>query len=110
MGVHDNYFATIVTSAPSEEILPRSWKLLGVLGLIGAVVVGIGEFLVHYNPAGFGEGGFAFFGGVSDSAIIRGHFLMIAALPLYVFGYLHLYLGFRPGGPYREFAASARHS
>jgi hypothetical protein len=74
------------------------WRTLGLLGLLGAIMVGIGEFMVHYNPAGFEGESFAFFGGVTDSSLAIGHFMMIAFMPFYVFGYLHLYLGLRPGG------------
>ena len=41
----------------------RLWRTLGVLGLLGSIVVGIGEFMVHFNPAGFEGENFAFFEG-----------------------------------------------
>lgn len=74
------------------------WRNLGILGLLGAIMVGIGEFMVHYNPAGFEGESFAFFAGVSEQSLSTGHFLMIAFLPLYIFGYLHLFYGLKPGG------------
>mgnify|MGYP003644467369 CR=1 FL=1 len=76
----------------------RLWRLLGMAGLIGAIMVGIGEFMVHFSPEGMEGEDFALFGPVSDRNLTIGHFLMVSFLPLYVFGYLHLYQGFRPGG------------
>ena len=81
------------TTQPDQKL----WRNLGILGLIGAIVVGIGEFTVHFNPAGFGGEEFSFFSGVSDTSLKVGHFLIVGFLPLYIFGYLHLYLGMRSG-------------
>ena len=33
----------------------NSLKITGLFGLIGSVMVGIGEFLLHFNAGGYGE-------------------------------------------------------
>ncbi len=73
------------------------WRNLGLLGLLGATMVGVGEFMIHYTPEGFSDTSFDFFGNVSDRSLRLGHFIMIPFIPLYIFGYLHFYLGLRSG-------------
>lgn len=74
-------------------------NLYGILGLIASIMVGTGEFLVHYNPEGFdSEIPYGYFLGVSESRFLVGQYLMALFIPLYIFGYVHLYLALRPGG------------
>ena len=50
-------------------------KLTACLGLLGAVLVGTGEFMLHFDPlARFGEG-YAFMADVPDTRLTTGHFL-----------------------------------
>ncbi|MDB4673736.1 hypothetical protein OAF27_02865 [Verrucomicrobiales bacterium] len=87
-----------MTSQPAPPNY-KLWRNLGLLGLLGAFMVGVGEFMVHFDPTSSpASGDFSFFGGVSDSSFATGHFLMVAFLPLYILGYLHFYLGMRSGG------------
>ncbi len=47
--------------------------ITGVVGLIGAILTGVGEFILHYDPlARFAEN--QFFGGISDARSTVGHF------------------------------------
>ncbi|MDZ4748838.1 MAG: DUF6796 family protein [Saprospiraceae bacterium] len=73
-------------------------KLFGYLGLLASVMVGIGEFLVHFNPEGFNSDvPFGYLIGIAPWRFTIGHYLMVVFLPLYIFGYWHLYLSLRPG-------------
>ena len=50
-------------------------RLTACLGLLGALLVGTGEFLLHFDPlARFGEG-YAFMADIPDSRLTVGHFL-----------------------------------
>ncbi len=68
----------------------------GILGMLAALLVGTGEFLLHFDPlARYGQG-FEFFKGVSESQATLGHFIGVLGAPLYVVGAWHLYLMLRP--------------
>ncbi len=70
----------------------------GYLGLLAAIMVGIGEFLVHFSTAPFDETiPYSYMLNVSDFRLTMGHFLMIPFIPLYIFGYWHLYLALKSG-------------
>lgn len=80
---------------PYQKIM----MLFGYLGLLASIGVGIGEFLVHYSGMGYGSDfEFGYLVNVSENRMVVGHFLMIVFIPLYIFGYMHLYLAFRPSG------------
>jgi len=71
--------------------------LTGVVGLIAAILVGVGEYLLHYDPlARFAEGGFGFMQGISDKRTSIGHFLGVFGATLYAVGMYHIYLMLRP--------------
>lgn len=73
-------------------------KLLGYLGLLGAILVGIGEFYLHYSPQVLtATGDFQFFEFVSLQHLIVGHFLSVLGLPFYFAGYLHIYKMLKSG-------------
>ena len=73
----------------------------GILGLIGAIGVGIGEFLLHYSPGGIGYDGsnFEFFNQIPLSRLTLGHFVAVSFVPFYIAGYYHLYLVFKEKNP-----------
>lgn len=72
--------------------------LFGYLGLIGSILVGIGEFLMHYNNVSYtSDIPYGFMLHVSKSNMTTGHFLMVAFVPFYFFGYWHLYHALKPG-------------
>jgi len=68
----------------------------GLVGLLAATLVGIGEFLLHFDEmARYGEG-FEFFKGVPVEQATTGHFVGVLGAPLYVVGCWHLYHMLRP--------------
>lgn len=71
--------------------------MTGLIGLLAAVLVGVGEFLLHFDPqARFADGDYAFMLAASDSRQTLGHFLGTLAAPLYVVGCWHIYLMLKP--------------
>lgn len=73
-------------------------RVFGWLGLLGSIMVGIGEFLVHFNPEGFNsELPFGYFLGIDPSRFTVGQYLMVPFISFYIFGYWHLYLALRSG-------------
>ena len=64
----------------------------GIVGFIAAILVGTGEFLLHFDSLGrFGEeGGYLFMQGISTERSTTGHFLGVLAAPLYLIGFWHL--------------------
>ena len=69
----------------------------GVVGLIAAILVGTGEFLLHFDPlARFSADGYAFMLAASDERQTAGHFFGALGAPLYVVGCWHIYLMLKP--------------
>ena len=64
----------------------------GVLGLLAAILVGSGEFLLHFDALGrFAEGGpYEFMRGISAKRTTIGHFLGVLSAPFYIIGFWHL--------------------
>jgi len=70
--------------------------LTGLAGVLGAALVGTGEFMLHFDPlVRYGQG-FDFFKGVSESQATTGHFFGVLGGPLYLLGAWHFYLMLRP--------------
>jgi len=65
-------------------------RFCGWLGLFGACLVGLGEFLLQYTPNGGYEEGYDFFAEVPKSRLTLGHYISVLAAPLYLMGYWHL--------------------
>lgn len=77
----------------------------GYLGLLASVMVGIGEFLLHFNPGGFDSDlPFGYFMGISPNRLTLGHFILIPFIPFYIFGYWHIYQALRTGSKNLAFA------
>jgi hypothetical protein len=71
--------------------------LTGMIGLIAAILVGIGEFLLHFDSlARFSADGYAFMLAASDERQTAGHFFGVLGAPLYVVGCWHIYLMLKP--------------
>ena len=52
-------------------------RLSAMLGLLAAILVGTGEFLLHFDPlARFGDG-YAYMADISDARLTAGHFLSL---------------------------------
>lgn len=74
----------------------KTIMITGGIGLLAATLVGIGEFLLHFDPlARYGDG-FTFFDAVSQDRATLGHFIGLLSAPLYIVGAYHLYLMLRP--------------
>ncbi len=72
--------------------------LSGLIGLAASLVVGTGEFLVHYaGDAMHGGAPYAFFQAIAPGRLVVGQALIILGLPFYAVGYAHLFLALRPG-------------
>lgn len=73
-------------------------KTLGYLGVIAAILVGLGEYFLHYSPSILEHSdNYEFFNFVSLSNLSLGHFLAVIGLPLYFAGYLHVYRMLKSG-------------
>jgi hypothetical protein len=79
----------------------KNLYIFGILGLIGSIGVGLGEFLLHYSPNGIGYDGtnFEFFNQIPVHRLTVGHFVAVSFVPFYVAGYYHLYLVFKDKNP-----------
>ncbi|MBZ0112060.1 MAG: hypothetical protein K8J08_06345 [Thermoanaerobaculia bacterium] len=85
-----------------EILYPNPYRkylhLTGVIGVLASLVVGAGEFLVHFaGNAIHSPVAYSFFHSVPAARLPMGHFLLVAGLPLYVIGYMHLFLALAPG-------------
>ncbi|MEP3232926.1 MAG: DUF6796 family protein [Hyphomicrobiales bacterium] len=74
----------------------RLIMITGQIGLAAAILVGIGEFLLHYDKLARYTDPFAFFEGVTRERATIGHFFGVFGAPLYVVGAFHIYLMLRP--------------
>jgi len=72
--------------------------ITGVVGAIAAILVGMGEFLLHFDALGrySAEAGYDFMLGIPDSRLTIGHFIGVLGTPLYVVGCWHIYLMLKP--------------
>ncbi len=67
----------------------KTIRILLLLGLLGAIIVGIGEYLLHFLPGGPG-GEVAMLEEVPIERASKGHFLSVIGVPLYFAGYYGL--------------------
>jgi len=73
-------------------------KTLGYLGLLASVLVGLGEYFLHYSPHILDHAEhYAFFKFVPLENLTTGHFLSVIGLPLYFAGYIHIYRMLKSG-------------
>ncbi len=73
-------------------------KILGYLGLLASVLVGLGEYFLHYSPSILEHSeAYAFFKYVSLEHLTIGHFLAVIGIPFYFAGYIHIYRMLKPG-------------
>lgn len=64
----------------------------GVVGLLAAILVGSGEFLLHYDALARYDGSYGFMADIPAERMTLGHFLAVFGVPLYIVGCYHLYL------------------
>ena len=67
----------------------KNIKLFLFLGLLGAIIVGIGEYLLHFLPGGPG-GEISMLEEVPIKRASKGHFFSVIGVPLYFAGYYGL--------------------
>jgi hypothetical protein len=85
-----------MNEAPDHNII----KITGIIGMIAALLVGTGEFLLHFSPLGdyADDGNYVYLLQVSESRVTWGHFLAMLGAPLYLIGFWHMFLGLKPYG------------
>ena len=77
-----------------------------LLGLVASVLVGTGEYLLHYDAlARFSAGGYDFMKGISANRSTFGHFFGVFGATLYPVGCYHIYLMLRPANQRWAFSA-----
>ncbi len=77
-----------------------------IAGVIAAMLVGIGEYLLHYDAlARFTSGGYDFMSGISASRSTIGHFFGVFGATLYPIGCYHIYQMLRPANSRWAFIA-----
>ncbi len=86
-----------MTTTLSEKYLP----LAGWAGLLGAFLVGVGEFSLQFTPNGGIEDvkEYLYFNDISAQRLSFGHFLSVLSAPLYMVGYWFLSKKLEPAGP-----------
>ena len=73
-------------------------KTLGYLGLIASILVGLGEYFLHYSSEILGHAqDYEFFKFVPLDNLTIGHFLAVIGLPFYFAGYIHIYRMLKSG-------------
>ena len=75
-------------------------NISGFIGLLAAVLVGTGEFLLHFDALGRfgGDDAYLFMQGISVERTTLGHFFGVLGAPLYVVGFWHLMKMLEPAG------------
>lgn len=75
-------------------------------GIIASVMVGIGEYLLHYDAlARFADGGYNFMIGIPSERSTLGHFFGVFGATLYPIGCYHIYQMLRPANHRWAYAA-----
>ena len=73
-------------------------KQLLLIGILASVIVGVGEYMLHYLPTGPG-GEVTMLNKVPLPRASKGHFLVVFGAPLYFAGYYGLKNIFKPTSP-----------
>lgn len=73
----------------------------GWMGILASVMVGTGEFLMHFNSSTSSvDFPFGYFIGLSEERLTTGHFLSVLFIPFYFLGYWHIYNMLKPGNQF----------
>lgn len=75
-----------MTKATQDQYI----RWAGYLGLLGAILVGAGEFTLQYSQGADYAHGYGYFATISKTRLTIGHYLSVLAAPLYAVGYWHL--------------------
>ena len=71
--------------------------ITGILGLLAATLVGVGEYLLHFDEqARFTDDGYDFMRDIPAARATMGHFFGVFGATLYPIGCYHIYLMLRP--------------
>ncbi|GHB02110.1 hypothetical protein GCM10009069_26120 [Algimonas arctica] len=75
-------------------------RLAGWAGLLGALLVGVGEFSMQFTPRGGIEDmtSYLYFNDISATRLSFGHFTAVLSAPLYLLGYYFLSKQLEPAG------------
>jgi len=68
----------------------------GVIGLLGSLLTGAGEFILHFDALARFDVEYAFLGGISEQRSNVGHFVAVLGAPLYLIGCWHIRLMLKP--------------
>jgi len=84
----------------------NKYVLTAFAGLLAATLVGVGEYLLHYDAlARFTEGGYNFMEGIPEHRSTLGHFIGVFGATLYPVGCYHIYQMLRPANSRWAFSA-----
>ena len=75
-----------------DGFLRATLLLTGLMGIAAAVLVGTGEFLLHFDRQNRYMDGPQYMANISRSRVNVGHFLSSLSVPLYIGGALHLFI------------------
>jgi uncharacterized protein DUF6796 len=74
-------------------------RFAGWVGLAGALLVGVAEFLIQFNTAGgYERAGYEYFQQISSERLTLGYYLAVLSAPLYIVGYWFLERLLLPSG------------
>ena len=76
----------------------KTLRLLLSIGVIASIIVGAGEYMLHYLPSG-PDGEMSMLDSVPLARASKGHFLVVFGAPLYMGAYYGLMRTFRPSSP-----------
>ena len=83
-------------------VTDRQLVIAGWVGLVGAFLVGVGEFTLQFSVLGGYEAtDYSYFARISETRLTYGHFFSVLAAPAYLVGYWHLGQMFVRGGSYK---------
>ncbi|PHR72426.1 MAG: hypothetical protein COA66_06865 [Arcobacter sp.] len=78
----------------------------GIFGILAALIVGTGEFLLHFDPLSrFSEATYVFMTDIPNNRQTLGHFIAVLGSPLYLIGCWHIYLMLKPASKTWAFIA-----
>ena len=77
----------------------------GVIGLLGALLTGAGEFILHFDVLARFDVEYEFLGGISEQRSNVGHFVAVLGAPLYLIGCWHIRLMLKPASDRWSLAA-----
>ena len=81
-------------------------NLTGMIGLLAAILVGAGEFLLHFDAlARYGDAGYVVMENVSEARLTAGYFLAVVGIPFSFIGSWHVFQMLQSAGKRLAFTA-----